>query len=98
MKRGIYRMISGLSEITELPLNEMCREFSAILSGRREITVDGVLSIKKYENEHIVLEVCGDNLHIKGKNLTLKNYYHATLCISGNIDEVVFGGYNEKTS
>ncbi len=91
-------MISGLSELTELPLYEMCREFSATLSGRREITVDGVLSIKKYESEHIVLEVCGDNVHIKGINLTLKNYYHATLCISGNIDQVVFGGYDEKTS
>ncbi|MBR5322726.1 MAG: YabP/YqfC family sporulation protein [Clostridia bacterium] len=94
MKRGIYRMMSGLSELTELPLTEMCREFSATLSGRREITVDGVLSIKKYENDHIALEVCGDKIHIFGKNLTLKNYYHATLCISGNIDQVAFGGNN----
>lgn len=91
MKRGIYRMISGLSEITELPLDEMCRDFLVGVSGRREITVDGVLSIKLYENEHIVLEVCGDLVHIIGSGLTLKNYYHATLCISGKIDKVVFG-------
>lgn len=98
MKRGIYRIMTGLSELTELPLNEMCREFSATLSGRREITVDGVLSIKKYENEHIALDVCGYRIHILGKNLTLKNYYHTTLCITGNIDQVAFGGVNENAT
>ncbi len=92
MKRGIYRILSGMSEITELPLTEMCREFSASVSGRREVIVDGVLSIKKYEREHIILEVCGDYVQIRGKELTLKNYYHTSLCISGRIDLLEFGG------
>lgn len=90
MKKGFYRMLAGLSEVTELPLTEMCREFSVSISGRREITVDGVLSVKKYESCCITLEVCGDRICIIGQSLELKNFYHTTLCIGGRIDRIEF--------
>ena len=92
MKRGIYRFLAGLSEITELPLTEMCREFSVYVTGRREITVSGVMSVKEYENERIVLQVCGDCVRVIGADLVLKNYYHSELCIGGRVDRVEFGG------
>ena len=92
MKKGIYRILAKLSEITELPLNEMCREFSVYVTGRREVTADGVVSIEKYESDHIVLKVCGDRVHINGKKLFLKNFYHATLCIGGYVKSIEYEG------
>ncbi|MBQ6701575.1 MAG: YabP/YqfC family sporulation protein [Clostridia bacterium] len=92
MKKGIYRFFARLSEITELPLDEMCKEFSVYVTGRREVTADGVLSIEEYGSDHIVLKVCGDRVHINGKKLVLKNYYHATLCIGGNIKTIEYEG------
>ena len=91
MKRGIYRILSYFSEVTELPLSEMCRDFSVSLVGRRELTVDGVMSINRYEKDHIVLEVKGGVLHIAGGGLLLKTFYQTTLCIRGEINKVEWG-------
>ena len=92
LKKRITHILADLSDKVELPLTEICREVSVNIQGKREITVDGVLSIHRYEEECIVLEVCDDSIVIKGKKLNLKNYYHSTLCIGGEIDGVSFGG------
>lgn len=92
MKKRITHILADLSDRVELPLTEICREVSLNIQGKREITVDGVLSINSYEDECIILEVCDDSIVIKGKGLILKNYYHSTLCIGGEIEGVSFGG------
>ena len=92
MKRGIDRILAKLSDVTELPLNELCKDFSANILGRREITVEGVLSIYSYESDCIILEVCGDRVYIIGEKLVLKNFYHSTLCVGGVIKKVEIGG------
>lgn len=91
MKKRLYRMISTLSEKTELPLNEICKEFTAAISGRREIIFDGVISIDKYEEKEIILALCGENVAIYGNMLELKSFYRTALCICGNIDKIEFG-------
>ena len=99
MKKGFHRMMAYFSEVTELPLSEMCKEYSVNLQGRHTVTVEGVLSICLYERELIILEVCGDTLHIKGQKLVLKSFYQATLCIGGLIKGVEVGEKydNKKT-
>ena len=92
VKKRITHILADLSDKLELPLTEICHEVSVNIQGRREITVEGVLSIYRYEEECIILEVCDDSIVIKGRRLNLKNYYHSTLCIGGEIDEVSFGG------
>lgn len=91
MKKGIYRVLSKISDQTELPLTELCSEFTASVIGRREITFDGVLSIYKYETNEIIIEVCGDSVAIIGEKLELKNYYRSTLSIGGRIDKIEYG-------
>lgn len=84
-------MLSKMSDQTELPLTEICSEFTANIIGRREITLDGVLSIYKYESNEIIIEVCGDSIAIIGENLELKNYYRSSLSIGGRIDKIEYG-------
>ncbi len=92
MKKVFNRMIYSLSDKTELPLNEICRGFSASVLDRREITVEGVISIYKYETDCVVLEVCGDYISVFGEGLLLKNFYQTTICITGKINRVEYGG------
>ena len=92
MKKRITHILADLSEKSELPLSEICREVSVNIQGKREVTVDGVLSIHSYQDECIILEICDDSIVVKGKGLTLKNYYHSTLAIGGKIEDVRFGG------
>ncbi|MBE6717873.1 MAG: hypothetical protein E7574_01270 [Ruminococcaceae bacterium] len=91
LKKGIYRVLSKMSDQTELPLTELCSEFTANIIGRREITIDGVLSIYKYETEEIIIEVCGDYVAIIGEGLELKNYYRSTLSVGGKIKRIEYG-------
>ncbi len=90
MKKQFRRIISTLSENLELPLSEMCKEFTANMSGRREIVFDGVLSIDRYEDCQIILALCGERVSICGKRLELKSFYKTSLCIRGNIEKVEF--------
>ena len=90
MKKSFNKIMANISNITELPLNEICREFTAGISGRREITVDGVRSIIKYETEEIVLDVCGEYILVFGKGLQLKSFFKMSLCISGELDKIEF--------
>lgn len=89
-------MISDLSEKTELPLTEICKEFNVAISGRRQIVFDGVISIDKYEENEIVLALCGESVAIHGSMLELKSFYRTALCICGNIDKVEFGVEGNK--
>ena len=91
MKKGISRVLSYFSEVTELPLNELTREYSVNLAGRNRLTVDGVISINKYEKERIVLEVKGGRLYVSGAGMLLKTFYHTTLYIIGEINCVEWG-------
>lgn len=91
MKRGLYRLVSRISENTELPLNEMCKEYSVSVIGGREISVEGVRSVLKYERECIVLEACCGNISIFGEGLEMKSYYKTALTVGGNINRVEFG-------
>ncbi|MBR6681384.1 MAG: YabP/YqfC family sporulation protein [Clostridia bacterium] len=88
MKKGIYRIISKLSDKTELPLTDFCREFSATLTGRREVVFDGVLSIVKYETELVVLELCSDLAFIFGENIEIKSFVKGNVCLSGRINKI----------
>ena len=90
MKKGINRMLSYFSEVTELPLNEL-NGCSVNIVGRNNLTVDGVRSISKYEKECIVLEVKGGKLYVSGENLTLKTLYHTVLYVTGEIKGVEWG-------
>lgn len=90
--KGIHRFLAVLSEKTELPLAELCRECSTEIAGRREITVSGVKSIQKYEEDGVIMEVCDGCIYVKGESLVLKNFYHTTLCIKGKIDSIEFLG------
>ena len=84
-------MMAYFSEVTELPLSEMCKEYALTLQGRHTITVDGVLSVSSYEKDLISLDVCGDRVYILGENLVLKRFYQGTLCIGGSIKGVEVG-------
>ena len=92
MKKRIKNILANLSEKTELPLSEICREVSIYIQGKNEVIVDGVLSIYSYGSECIILDVCDDSVVVNGSGLYLKNYYHSTLSIGGVIDVVSFGG------
>ena len=92
MKNGVSRFLGRMSERTELPLAEICREFTVGLNGRREAIFDGVVSVKKYEKELIVLQVCSDTVSVFGSCLEMKNYYKTTVAIGGRIDKIEFGG------
>ena len=92
MKKRIYRFVSCLSEKTELPLSEICREPIISILGRREITVDGAVSVVKYEREIIILELCNDIIKIYGKKLEMKSYSGTAITIGGEIEQVEFGG------
>ena len=95
MKNRLYKFVSVLSEKTELPLTEICKEFSASLSGRREVIFNGVVSIEKYEEYEIKLSLCGDNVTISGKSLELKSFYKTSLRICGKITKIEFGGQKD---
>ena len=86
MKKGIYRILSKLSDKTELPLTDFCSEFSATLTGRREVVFDGVLSIVKYETELVVLELCYDFAFIYGESMEIKKFLDKTVCLGGRIN------------
>lgn len=90
MKKQLYKVIANLSEKTELPLSEMCREFNATISGRREVVFEGVVSIDKYEQDEIVLLLCGERASVRGEGLELKSYYKTSLCIRGHLDKIEF--------
>ncbi len=88
MKKGIYRIISKLSDKTELPLTDFCKEFSATLFGRREVVFDGVMSIVKYETELVILELCSDFAFVFGENIEIRSFIKGTVCLVGRIDKI----------
>ena len=98
MKKSINRIISGLSEVTELPLNEMCQRWEIAVSGRGELTAEGVVSIKKYTAEAIVLSFCRGEVCIVGRGLWLKSYYHGSLRIVGEICLIDYGGGDDGSA
>lgn len=92
MKKLFYNILWNFSEKTSLPLNEICKDFSATISGRREVVFEGVKKIDTYSEERIVLSLCREYVVIYGKNLLLKSFYKTALCIGGIIDRIEFVG------
>ncbi len=88
MKKGIYRIVSKLSDKTELPLTDFCKEFSATLFGRREVGFDGVISIMKYETNLVILELCSDYAFVFGENIEIKSFVNGTVCLAGRINKI----------
>lgn len=91
MKKKFHRLMAYFSEVTELPLSEMCKEYSLTLQGSHTVTVDGVLSVEIYEKDLISLEVCGNRVYIMGEDLVLKSFYRGTIYICGLIKSVGVG-------
>ena len=91
MKNLIYNLLSSLSEKTDLPLNELCKEFTLNMSGLNHITIGGVKSIITYETDKIELDVCRSNLCVYGRNLELKSYHKTELSIKGGITRIELG-------
>ena len=91
MKNLIYNLLSFLSEKTELPLNELCAEFTLNMSGLNHITIGGVRSIITYETDKIELDICRSFLCIVGENLELKAYHKTELSIKGEIKRIEIG-------
>ena len=92
MKKAINRLINSITDKTELPISELCREFSLSGAGRREVTVYGVISIEEYTEDSIRLRVCGGSIGIRGKGLGLKGFCNGALAVRGRIDGIDYGG------
>ena len=96
MKNIIYKALSSLSEKTELPLTDICREFSVHTTGRREVIIEGVDRLKKYETGEIVAGVCGGFVGVFGRGLEIKSFQRYLLCIGGEIERVEFSGVQTR--
>jgi sporulation protein YqfC len=96
LKNTIYRALSSLSERTELPLTDICREFFIHTTGRREVIIEGADNLKKYERCEIVASVCGGYISVIGNDLEIKSFHKYSLCIRGEIERVELGGVQRR--
>ncbi|MBQ7968292.1 MAG: YabP/YqfC family sporulation protein [Clostridia bacterium] len=96
MKNIIYRTLSSLSEKTELPLTDICREFAIHTTGRREVIIEGADNLKKYETNEIIIGVCGGYISVFGNGLEIKSFQKYSLCIRGDINRIEFGEGGQK--
>jgi len=91
LKKSNNRILSGLSESTELPLAELCSKYRVSVNGKYEVTVDGVLSVLEYGEEKIMLELCDRTVTLYGSMLEMKSYYRGSMVISGEIIRIEYG-------
>lgn len=93
MKKGISKAVSKLENYTELPVANMCGEFSAELCGDRQLTVYGCMSVVKYECDCVVIEVKNTNIFIYGDSLALESFSDKTIMVSGLICKIELGDF-----
>ena len=58
------------------------------MSGNREIIVNGVKALIKYDPDVISMQVCRGNISVYGKELELITYQKTVLCIRGDIEKI----------
>lgn len=93
MKKAISKAVTKLEHYTELPIADMCGEFSAEICGDRQVTVYGCISIARYECDCVVIEVKNTNIIIYGDCLVLESFSDKTIMVSGMIRKIELGDF-----
>lgn len=92
-KRGL---IEYLSVKAELPSDILSGEARIELRGRNCLFVWGCRRILKYSQKHMILEMKGDRVSVRGERLVCTSYHSGTVSVEGLIRSVSFGEEDEK--
>ncbi|HHU69029.1 MAG TPA: sporulation protein YabP [Thermoanaerobacterales bacterium] len=74
-------------------------EHRIIIKDRELIDLNGILSVKRFDDEEIDLETQMGGLTIKGENMYMKhlNLEKGELITEGHIKSIYYGEHDEKT-
>ena len=90
-KEKIKRPLSErLGSILDIPTDLLCGGCYMEMRGQNDLLLQGCRSIARYSEEEIVLQLCRDQVRIRGRGLSCISYHADKMEICGWITEIDF--------
>ncbi len=90
-KESRRTLVEYLSVKAELSSDALVGEARIELRGRNLLFIQGCRRILKYSPRHMILEVKGDRVSVKGERLVCTSYHGGTVSVEGLVSFVGFG-------